>query len=118
MERVTFDFYIEEYRGATIMDVSTFDRLLTEAQAFVDNLIIDRHNLTFETVKERYKKAICAVTDEIYRQEQNDAEGKTSESVGEVSVSYAQSTSETKAADCKAKARIYLTGTGLLTRCL
>lgn len=115
MDELNYNFYVESFKGATVPDDSTFERLQIEATAFVDRLILDRSALEFEVVNNRYKMAICNVIDDIYINGQNSLI-KASESVGNHSVSYVTRSAAEIQADRKSKALTYLTGTGLLTR--
>lgn len=106
-----FVFYIENYKGSIIPNVTEFKRVLTEAQAYVDTLVLCRDNLAHEAVENKYKSAVCAVAEVIF----NSSKDKQvqSESVGNHSVSYRVKTQSEYTAEMKRKAMLYLAGTGL-----
>lgn len=114
MDELNYNFYIEVFKGDAVPDNAAFEKLQVEATAFVDRLVLDRSALEFEVINKRYKLAICSVIDDIYV-EQNQGV-KSSESVGNHSVSYVTRSAPEIQADRKSKALTYLTGTGLLTR--
>lgn len=110
-----YQFYVEEY-GGVIEDVTTFNRLYNEAEAYVDSLITDRSNLQYERINKRRSLAICAVIDCLYSQEQDkEKSNKASESVGDHSVSYrdTRKTSDEYSSELRQKVMLYLSGTGL-----
>lgn len=108
-----FDFYINEYKGNVIPDNISFDSTVTEATAFVDNMVINPDAMAFPNACKRYSLAICAVADVIYSQSKVKRD-ISSESVGNHSVSYNSKTEAELQQERKSKAMTYLRGTGLL----
>lgn len=106
-----FEFYIENYAGSVIPNVTEFKRVLTEAQAFVDTLVLCRDNLIHEQVENKYKSAVCAVAEVLHKAE-NDKQVQ-SESVGNHSVSFKVRTQADYSAEMHRKAMLHLSGTGL-----
>lgn len=112
MAYVTYEWYADTFIGGTIPSFEEFQRVLPEAEAYIDN--ITRGRITEAT--EAVKKATCAVAEVIYKQAHDDAQTVTSESVGNHSVSYANKTksAEEREAEKARKAKLYLSRTGLL----
>lgn len=110
---VDFDFYLGTYKGNIIPDPLSFDRAVIEASAYVDRFIINRDNLEYPVIEQKYKFAICAVADVIYTQSNQD-KSKLSESVGNHSVSYNIQKPEELEKEKRSKVLTYLSGTGLL----
>lgn len=114
MDELNYNFYVEVFKGDAVPDNAAFEKLQIEATAFVDRLVLDRSGLEFEAINKRYKLAICSVIDDIYI---NQNQGiKSSESVGNHSVSYVTRSAPEIQADRKSKALTYLASSGLLTR--
>lgn len=112
MEYTDFKFYKTVYMGTKIPDVTQFNQNVTEATAYVDNMIMNRDNLNFPAIFEKYNKAVCAVADAIYSSVTEPK--KQSESVGNHSVSYVVKSAEDYEKEKRSKALIYLSQTGLL----
>ena len=113
-----WSFYVENFQGRLLPD-EEFYRIAIEARAFVDSIVSNRENLEIKSIADKYGNAICAVAEEIYKQETDESgERKQSESVGDHSVSFAKvSISAAEREQIKhQKARMYLVGTGLLYR--
>lgn len=114
-----YEYYALNFNGAAIASEAEFNSVIVEATAFVDALIIKRDNLTNDSILSRYKNSICAVAEEIYKQNTFDeGQQKQSESVGNHSVSFSNaSKSYAEREQMKQrKARMFLAGTGLLYR--
>ena len=113
-----FDFYANNYHGKKITDSETFERMAIEADALLDYITMGRIDKDAPYI-EKVKLAACAICDIQYEQDsKKTAPQKTSESVGNHSVSYAVS----KKTDAEyralkiSKIRLYLSNTGLLYR--
>ena len=112
MAYVTFDWYSTEFKGKAIPDAEAFDGVIIEAEAYI--AYITRKKITDTT--DEVKKATCAVAEVIYNQAHDNALTVSSESVGNHSKSYTKksvSTAEREAEKAR-KAKLYLSGTGLL----
>lgn len=119
MTRTNYEFYALEYKGAVIPDEKAFDSAVIEATAFVDSIITNREYLNVGDNIKKFRYAVCSVAEEIYKQIAiDDSPQKQSESVGDHSVSY--NVSKKSYAERESikhnKARLYLSGTGLLYR--
>ena len=114
MAKVTYEWYADKFPGGIIPDYISFAAQLTEAEAFVDRITGGRIVEATDAVK----NAICAVAEVIYKQAQDDAPKVSSESVGNHSKSYNTKTISTaeREAEKARKARLYLSGAGLLYR--
>ena len=106
-----YQFYVETYAGSIIPNVTCLKRVLREANAFVDTLVLCRDNLVYAEIEEKYKSAICAVAEVLYKAESD--RQVQSESVGNHSVSFKVKTQSDYEADMRRKALLYLSGTGL-----
>lgn len=115
MAYVTYEWYADTFPGGTIPNYEGFQSVITEAEAYIDDITLGRITEATDAVK----KATCAVAEVIYKQAyQDDAQTVSSESVGNHSKTYTkQSKSATDREVEKArKARLYLSRTGLLYR--
>ena len=112
MAYVTYEWYSNTFKGKTIPDAEAFDGVIIEAEAYID--YITRKKIT-ETTDE-VKKATCAVAEVIYNQANDSKPTVSGESVGNHSKSYTQKTISTaeREAEKARKAKLYLSGTGLL----
>ena len=112
MAYVTFDWYSTDFKGKVIPNADAFDGVIAEAEAYINQ--ITRGKITEST--NEVKKATCAVAEVIYNQAQDHAPTVSSESVGNHSKSYTTKTVSTaeREAEKARKARLYLSGTGLL----
>lgn len=114
-----FEYYALEFKGAEIPNEKAFDAAAVEATAFVDSIVSNREYISVGDNLSKYRNAICAVAEEIYKQiTYDEGQQKQSESVGNHSVSYssgAKSSAEREQTKHR-KARMYLAGTGLLYR--
>lgn len=111
-----FKFYEKTYKGNVIPDKTTFQRIVIEATAYVDNFIVTqqaRELLKYPQIEERYNFAVCSVADVIHSQSKQN-NNKSSESVGNHTISYNVRTVEDMEAEKRNKAMTYLRGTGLL----
>ena len=112
-----YDFYLNDYKGSVIPDAPNFDRVAVEASAYLDHITHNRIKDLAEDVMVKVKMAQCAIADVCYKQAQDDvANVVSSESVGNHSVSYAVSKVSFKQRELEkySKAKVYLSGTGLL----
>lgn len=114
-----YEYYALNFKGTVIDSEVKFNSVIVEATAFVDSMIGNRKNLEYGSVMIKYQNAVCAVAEEIYKQNTFDeGQQKQSESVGNHSVSYcAVSKSFAEREQIKQRrARMFLAGTGLLYR--
>ena len=112
-----YDFYLNDYKGSVIPDAPNYDRAAVEASAYIDYITHNRIKVEElpKDVMDKVKMAQCAVADVCYKQAQDDGVNVvSSESVGNHSVTYAAKVSYQQRELEKAKARMYLHGTGLL----
>lgn len=110
-----YTFYTGTYGGSAIAS-GDFTRLANKASAQIDRVTFGRAATDTDNTT-AIKNAMCEVAEEIQRQEQNDnADGITSESQGQYSVSYAAGSVKTKTNTEKieAAARIWLENTFLM----
>lgn len=112
MPYVTYEWYADTFIGGSIPSFEDFQRVLPEAEAYIDYITRGRIAEATEAVK----KATCAVAEVIYKQANDDAPTVTSESVGNHSKSYANKTKSTaeREAEKASKAKLYLSRSGLL----
>ena len=112
MAYVTHEWYSTEFKGKAIPDAEAFDGVIIEAEAYIN--YITRGKITTPT--DEVKKATCAVAEVIYNQAHDNAPVVSGESVGNHSKSYTTKTVSTaeREAEKARKARLYLSGTGLL----
>lgn len=119
MTYIDYEFYALEYHGDVIPDEQSFKKTVIEATAFVDSFIINKEFVNIGDNLTKYRNAVCSVADEIYKQTTLDeTPQKQSESVGNHSVSYSDSSkSYAERESIKySKVRTHLAGTGLLYR--
>ena len=113
-----YDFYLNDYKGSTIPDAPSYDRVAVEASAYLDYITHNRIKVDElpEAVMGKVKMAQCAIADVCYKQNQDDvANVVSSESVGNHSVTYAaKASNKQRELEKYSKAKIYLHGTGLL----
>lgn len=117
MIRTDYEFYALEYLGAVIPDEQSFSAAVIEAAAFVDAVITNKEPLSLSDNVAKYRNAVCAAAEEIYKQTVSDeAPQKQSESVGNHSVSYSNSSKsyEERERIKHSRVRAHLAGTGLL----
>lgn len=110
-----YEFYEEKFCGNVIKEETLFQKLSIEASYFLDELTLGR--ITEED--EAIKLAVCAIAEiGFYEHKENSGDQIASETVGPHSVSYVKKsrTSEDYRKDKIRKARMYLSGTGLLYR--
>lgn len=81
-----FDFYTENYGGELIPNEKTFYRLNVRASSFINKITFNRIDNT--DVPNEVQFAICAVADEMHKIES--VGNKTTETVGNHTVSYLQ----------------------------
>lgn len=90
MAYADFDYYKNVYRGT--LSEADFTRLAERASDYIDgrtDYILKRAGIS-ENMEERVKKACCALAETIHGNEKGGV--KTSEKVGDYSVSYAAGT--------------------------
>lgn len=112
MADVTFEWYTDTFKGKVIPDTDAFDGVIIEAEAYINYITCGK--ITEAT--DKTKSATCAVAEVIYNQANDTAPAVSSESVGNHSKSYTTKTITTaeREAEKARKARLYLSGTGLL----
>lgn len=113
---VDFDYYQQTFHGT--MDDIAFERALIEAEAFIDTITFGRV-ARLDVIPDAVKNAVCAAVEEINRRNQSQQQhtGIKSESNDGASVTYDDAISDDQCrATMSAKARIYLSNTGLLYR--
>lgn len=120
MENTEYAFYINEFHGKVIPSENEFDTAAVEANAYVRSLTRGKAD-ELVPMPNGCKMAVCAVADIIYTESVKEKDGViASESVGGHSVSYqntVKSPAEIEREKCR-KARLYLSGTGLLCHTL
>lgn len=106
--------YYKEFSGTKALPEDSFNTYLEPSEAYIDLITFNRVKELI-TVPEEVKKATCAV---INTQSKLDVDGgiKTSESVGNVSVSYQVSSNASSSKKLYNSAKLYLAYTGLLYR--
>lgn len=89
---LTYDDYIEKYHG-TIEDEDEFERMNAIAQSFLDNAT--RHRIRFDELSENDKSLVLLCLVELVDSygESTSHKGISSESIGDMSVSYGEMTS-------------------------
>lgn len=107
----TFEYYKSTFNGE-IEDITTFNRLMREASAFLDYISQGRCS-DFKDNDDKLKNAACAIVD-IRNEYNNGTRGIQSETVGKVSVSYTDNSNKTMESECYQVAKMYLSGTDLL----
>lgn len=107
-----FEYYRDVFHGTKIKEQAEFEGLAVKATADLDMLTFGRINPE-APISEAVKNAVCAVAEELSRQEQGPE--KASESVGKQSVSYVAS-GKSNAQKCYDAAYPFLINTGLLYR--
>lgn len=115
MSYADFTFYEDTYLGNAIAEAD-FPRLALRASAQIDRITFGRA-VTDTDNETAIKNAMCAVAEEIQRQEQGDnVDGVTSESQGRYSVSYGANSSKSRTNTQKIEdaAKLYLEDTSLM----
>ena len=112
MAYVTYDWYKTEFKGKVIPDADAFEGVIIEAEAYISYITRGKTTNPSDDVK----KATCAVAEVIYNQAHDHAPTVSGESVGNHSKSYTTKTVSTaeREAEKARKAKLYLSGTGLL----
>lgn len=117
MAYADFTYYANTYLGTAIAE-SEFARLAIRASNEIDTLTFGRAAVeTDATNVDKIKMAMCAVAEELHKQDQSGgADGITSESQGQYSVSYAANSTraQTNQQKVEAAARAWLANTGLM----
>lgn len=111
MAYADYPYYRDIYGGSAISEAA-FTRLALLAEAQINQMTFGRINPD-EPIAEAVKSAVCAVAEELSRQEQGPE--KASESVGKQSVTYVVS-GKSNEQKCRDIAYPFLAGTGLLYR--
>lgn len=110
-----FKYYVEVFRSGVILNESTFNTVINEANAYIN--LLTRGNIT--DVTDEVKNAICGVCDVIYNRKLHDEINIiSSESLGNHSVSYKcdKITTQERKKQMLDVAKLYLANTGLLYR--
>ncbi len=115
MSYADFTHYTTEYLGNVIAQAD-FPRLALRASAQIDRITFGRAATDTDN-ETAIKNAMCAVAEELQRQEQNEnADGITSESQGQYSVSYGTGSSRSRTNQQKIEdaAKLWLENTFLM----
>lgn len=115
MAYADYTHYTDEYLGNAIAEAD-FPRLALRASAQIDRLTYNRAATDTDNTT-AIKNAMCAVAEEIQRQEQSDnVDGVTSESQGQYSVSYGTNSNRARSNQTKIvdAAKLWLETTGLM----
>ena len=115
MAYADYTHYSTVYLGNAIAEAD-FPRLALRASAQIDRLTYNRAATDTDNTT-AIKNAMCAVAEEIQRQEQNDnVDGITSESQGQYSVSYGSNSNRARSNQTKIvdAAKLWLETTGLM----
>ena len=107
-----YEFYLTEYNGNIIKDLTDFQSVLPEAEAYVDGFVTNREALQNQLALKRYNSAVCAAAEVIYRS-LNENSKKQSETVGNHSVTYKIRTAQEIESEKRRNVLLYLRGTGL-----
>ncbi len=113
-----YGFYTDTFKGATVKDAETYERLAVEASALIDWMVTSKIDVSAPYM-DKVKMAECALVEISHEQTQCAANPvKSAERVGDHSVNYAVSmpTQEQYSSMKADKIRIYLGNTGLLYR--
>jgi len=115
MSYADYTYYSTEFLGNVIAEAD-FPRLALRASAQIDRITFARSATDVDNTT-AIKNAMCAVAEEIQRQESNEnADGITSESQGQYSVSYGANSSRSRTNQQKIEdaAKFWLETTGLM----
>ena len=115
MSYADYTHYSTVYLGNSIAEAD-FPRLALRASAQIDRLTYNRAATDTDNTT-AIKNAMCAVAEEIQRQEQSDnVDGVTSESQGQYSVSYGTNSNRARSNQTKIvdAAKLWLETTGLM----
>ncbi|MCO7121919.1 hypothetical protein NIA71_08140 [Ihubacter massiliensis] len=104
-----YGFYKDRYLGQIITEPA-FSALSLKASYFID--MVTFHRIDHESVTDDVKMAVCAAAEVILKHEESS--GKSSESVGKLSITY--DTRKTEEKKMYAAIQPYLAHTGLLYR--
>lgn len=111
---MNIDYYKEQF-GGTLVPEADFKRLANKARAHIDYLTFGR--IDWDSVGDNIKACICEVCEAEYRAERvENGEVVASEKVGEVSVTYASSSSKNLSKTVHGIVSKYLMHTGLMYR--
>ena len=111
-----FTYYREEFHGSLISE-SNFEYQAARASEYMDSITFGRINeeiMQSDTAAALIKSCCCALAEANLRHDSNS--GKSSEKVGEWSVSYSIKSDSEYAAELYRIAERYLANTGLLYR--
>ena len=106
MAYADYDYYSETYKGT--LSEADFERLSERASDYIDgrtNYVLKKAGVP-EELEERVKKACCSLAEVISRNESGGS--KTSEKVGNYSVSYASAASGTEEQKLDDALQLYL----------
>lgn len=117
MAYADYTYYVTSYLGTAIAE-SDFPHLALRASVAIDEMTFGRAELETDSGNiDKIKKAMCAVAEELQRQDQaNGTDGIVSESQGRYSVAYAANSNKTRTNTQKLydAARVWLANTYLL----
>lgn len=115
MSYADYTYYVTSYLG-TLVPESSFPQLALRASAVIDQITYNR-SVGNTTDVVAIKKAMCAVAEELYRQDlANGVDGVASESQGQYSVTYLANSNRSKSSHEKliSAATVWLQGTYLM----
>ena len=104
-----YSYYQFEYKGA-ILDSDAFYSALPKAKAYISAITFGRAD---NSCDKRVLNAVCAVAEDMY---ESAASNISSETVGDLSITYANRTTEQDSRRRYDLARMFLANTGLLYR--
>lgn len=117
MAYADFTYYSTTYLGTAIVEAD-FPQLATRASVYIDQMTFGRAATeTSAAVIAQIKMAMCALAEELQKQDStNGADGITSESQGQYSVSFGANSTRAKSSQSKLEsvAKLWLTNTTLL----
>ena len=115
MAYADYDYYINIYKGGSV-PADKFDYLAERASDFMDTITSDRlKSGNYPEYQDKIKKCCCALIENLAEYEDANSD-KSSEKIGEYSVTYAHKSDSDKRKSMKSTVYKYLSGTGLLYR--
>lgn len=108
-------YYTDTYKGAVI-DTASFDLFARKATQEIKKYTLN--NINEASIPDDVKMCCCELADLLYKSDQEDTKGISSEKVGEYSVSYVSPEAKEKLMSVSIRSIIYnwLAMTGLLYR--
>lgn len=111
------NFYTNEYKGTQIVDNASFIKYAVKSTQYIKKYTLGNINED-EEIPLCVKMCCCDVAELLYKAENNDHSGVTSEKVGDLSVSYesADSQGQTLSKNIRSAIYLWLSGTDFLYR--